>query len=249
MGGGDAAGATRQRSSWAAVVHRRRLRDGCAARIRPARRQPHGQRFRHLRRDQLRGVRGRHGRERDHARGDVPGASTRRSLPIENASLRTLLRPNYRGFAGASPAPAARRGHGPPSGGQHRGDFDGRRRHGPRRGPADRRLPQPRHRAVRPQRALRSGPHQRLSRPRSELRIVATDLDTCERIVFGEGDGTTSRSRAPSPPPGPADRLRAIRATRQAADRRRDHLTTNVDVRGRGRAPSSSWWSTRLSPT
>ena len=54
-------------------LHRRRLRDRRAARARPAERQPHGQRVRHLRRHQRRVVRGRPAGRRADARGDVAG--------------------------------------------------------------------------------------------------------------------------------------------------------------------------------
>ena len=148
-------------------VHRRRLRDGSAARLRPAGGQPHRQRLRHLRRHQRRRLRGEHGRQRRHARGDVP-------RPRQGAALADRERvaadpaapqlPGLRQPAGAA-APAGR-GHRAQARQEHRRDLDGRRRHGPRRGPADRDLPQPRDRAVHPQRALRPRPHQRLPRAR-----------------------------------------------------------------------------------
>jgi NTE family protein len=109
--------------------------------------------------------------------------------PIENASLRTLLRPNYRGFANRLAvlplriAATARRlagnigeismvdvvmglAEGLPTGVYHNRGIEEYVRNV---------LSDP----------DRSNDFRELS---SELRIVATDLDTCERIVFGEGE-------------------------------------------------------------
>ena len=109
--------------------------------------------------------------------------------PIENASLRTLLRPNYRGFASRLAvlplrlAATARRlagnigeismvdvvmglAEGLPTGVYHNRGIEKYVRNV---------LSDP----------DRSNDFRELS---SELRIVATDLDTCERIVFGEGE-------------------------------------------------------------
>ena len=109
--------------------------------------------------------------------------------PIENASLRTLLRPNYRGFANRlallplRAAAMARRlagsigevsmvdivmglAEGLPTGVYHNRGIE----HYVRNVLAD---------------PDRSNDFRQLA---NELRIVATDLDTCERIVFGEGE-------------------------------------------------------------
>ena len=109
--------------------------------------------------------------------------------PIENASLRTLLRPNYRGFANRLAvlplrfAATARRlagnigeismvdlvmglAEGLPTGVYHNRGIEKYVRNV---------LSDP----------DRSNDFRELS---NELRIVATDLDTCERIVFGEGE-------------------------------------------------------------
>jgi NTE family protein len=109
--------------------------------------------------------------------------------PIENASLRTLLRPNYRGFAGRlvqlplRVAAMVRQlagnvgeismvdvvmgfAEGLPAGIYHNRGIEQYVRNvlsDPDRSNDFRELP-------------------------NELRIVATDLDTCERIVFGEGE-------------------------------------------------------------
>jgi predicted acylesterase/phospholipase RssA len=109
--------------------------------------------------------------------------------PIENASLRTLLRPNYRGFASRLAvlplrvAATARRlaanigeismvdvvmglAEGLPTGVYHNRGIEKYVRNV---------LSDP----------DRSNDFRELS---NELRIVATDLDTCERIVFGDGE-------------------------------------------------------------
>src|SRR3954452_11658584 len=109
--------------------------------------------------------------------------------PIENASLRTLLRPNYRGFAGRLAVLALRvaamvrrlagnlgeismvdvvtgLAEGLPAGIYHNRGIEQYVRNV---------LSDP----------DRTNDFRDLA---PELRIVATDLDTCERIVFGEGD-------------------------------------------------------------
>src|SRR5262245_2682363 len=109
--------------------------------------------------------------------------------PIENASLRTLLRPNYKGFIermAMMPLRAAatlRRfaanvgdtsmvdvvmglAEGLPTGAYHNRGIEGYIRNV---------LSDP----------DRTNDFRELS---NQLRIVATDLDTCERIVFGEGE-------------------------------------------------------------
>ena len=100
------------------------------------------------------------------------------------------------------------------------------------------------------QRALRPRPHQRLPPARPRALPIATDLDTTERIVLGEGEWAdvpiSKRRRRLG---RAADRLRAGRARGAPADRRRHPLDHQRRRRGRARARSSSSSSTRWSPT
>ena len=154
--------------------------------------------------------------------------------PIENASLRTLLRPNYKGFAGRMALlPLRVAGTLRRLAREHRRDLDGRHGHGPRRGPADRDLPQPGHRAVRAATCSRiptAPTTSASSMPSCGSR--ATDLDTCERIVFGEGEwDNVPISRGRRRLRRAADRLRARTSSggRQLIDGG-IISTTNVDV-------------------
>ena len=170
--------------------------------------------------------------------------------PIENASLRTLLRPNYKGFRqSAGPAAVASSGHGPPAGGEHRRDLHGRHRHGPGRGPSDRDLPQPRDRGVHPHRALGPRPHQRLPGARRRApdhRDGPRHLraDRLRRGRVGQRADLPRRCRLR----GAADRLRAIRSavasSSTAGSSRRPTSTSPWRP-----APSSSSSSIRWSRT
>ncbi len=83
-----------------------------------------------------------------------------------------------------------------------------------------------------------------------ELYLAATDLDTCERIVFGADDwDDVPISTAVARVDRAADGLQAGPGPRPRADRRRHRLDDQRRHRRRGRAPSSSSWSTRSCPT
>ena len=139
------AGGSEQKKSPAAIedrprarrrgLHRRRLRDRCPAGPRPAGHQPHRQRVRRLRGHQRGLVRGQHGGERDHARGDDAGAEPRVALAAAGHHARhpaqTQLR---RDRAQVAHLPAAGGGSGEGAGqpperavGGRRGDRSGQR--------------------------------------------------------------------------------------------------------------------------
>ena len=77
----------------------------------------------------------------------------------------------------------------------------------------------------------RHRPDERFLMLESELYLTATDLDTCERVVFGASGGTTCRSPRPSqhPPPCPwsTDRSRSRGASSSTAGFARRRTSTS----------------------
>ena len=242
----DGAGARRRR------LHRRGLRDRRAARARSALGQPHRQRVRRLRRHQRGLVRRRGGRERRHARGDdagdrpagpdaVPGRApelaAEAQLPrVRRARarccrcgvaqvVRSLLRDIGQVSAvdiGVGLAEAL------PS-----GLYYGRG-----------------HRAVRAHDPVRPGRTDDFRLLEPELYLAATDLDTCERIVFGASDwDDVPISTAVARVERAADDLQARQGQGPGADRRRDRCRRPTSTSRSRRARSSSSSSTRSSRT
>ena len=84
----------------------------------------------------------------------------------------------------------------------------------------------------------------------TELYLIATDLDTCERVVFGvAGLGRRADLEGGLGIDGAADGLPAGRGRGPPVHRRRHPLDDQRRHRGRAWARSSSSWSTRSSPT
>ena len=220
-------------------LHRRRLRDRRAARARPAVRQPHGQPVRRLRRHERRLLRRRARRQRRHARGDDAGGQPAGADAVprhrpRHAAAPQLPRVRRQGAACCRSAPSRARARARGQLGQV--SVDGRRRSGSPRG-CRRALHRRGHRGLRA-RACSSDPDRtddfRAARATS-CTSRATDLDTCERIVFG-ADGwddvpiSTRRARLDRA----ADGLQAGRGQRPRARRRRHRLDDERRHRRRG---------------
>ncbi len=111
--------------------------------------------------------------------------------PIQDPALRTLLRPNYRGFVGRGGEAASSPGGDPAASRYaHRRDLADGRGDGGRRGAAAGHLPQPRDRALHARGCspTPTAPTTSASCFERELLITATDVDTAERIVLGQGE-------------------------------------------------------------
>ena len=170
-------------------LHRRRLRDRRPARPRPARRQQHRQRLRHLRRHQRRLLRRRHARQRGHPRRDDAGAQragpvrARGPRPRQGAEAQLPRLPAEGGRAAAAQPRAAA------GAGQGRRALGDRHRRRPRRERCPNGLYSGAGIDDYVEEVLadggRANDFRLLDR---ELYITATDLDTTERIVFGEED-------------------------------------------------------------
>ena len=242
--GADGYGARRRRRSKTALVlgggglTGGRLRDGRAARARSALGQPDGQRVRRLRRHQRRRVRRRRGGQRGHARGDDAGdrpagadAVSRRPRQLAAASpttrssspagvlfplrlaqvLRTLAR-DVGQISAVDIVARAGRGAARPGCTRARGSS-----------------------------ATCGGSCPIRTAPTtsgccaSELYLSATDLDTCERIVFGaEGLGRRADLQGGGRLERAADDLQAGQGRRPRDRRRRPGLDHQPRHRGRG---------------
>ena len=219
-------------------LHRRRLRDRRAARARPAVGQPHGQPVRRLRRHQRRLVRRRAGRQRHHARGDdarrQPAGAD--AVPRHRRRHAAAARTSCEFARTGALLPLALASSPATSPAQLGSDLgDGRRRSGS------------------PRRCRRASTRARASSTtcapcsrtptapttsallENELYLAATDLDTCERIVFG-ADGwddvpiSTRRARLDRA----ADGLQAGPGQGPRAGRRRHRLDDQPRHRRRG---------------
>ena len=218
-------------------LHRRRLRDRRPAGARPAGGQPHHQRVRRLRGNQRGGVRGQHGGERDHPRGDDAGAEPRAAV----AAPRHLARhpaeaqlPRLR--AQVAHLPAAGGGGGEGAGQPSERAVGRRRGHRPGQRLADRHLHRARARGLRRRGAL--GPRSKQRLPAARPRAVP-DRDR-PRHDRARGARRGRLGRRPDLDRGrcfgrAADDLRAGRDQRPRVHRRRHPLDHERRRRGRAR--------------